>query len=199
MADTNKVMYGLSNAHYSLVTFDENGTPTFGAFAPFPGSVNLSISPEGGEPTPFFADNITYYMSPGANNGYSGDWEVAKVPDEFLINVLGFVRDANGVLFEDAEAVSKTFALAFEFDGDVNKTRHILYNCRASRTDFGSSTIEETAEPQTQTLTITAIPMAFTVNNEKKLFVKAKANQTDSGTQYSAWFNQVYTPASSEA
>ena len=70
MADTNKVKFGISNAYYALLTLGNDGTATYGAPKKFPGSVNLSLSPQG-DITPFYEDNIVYYES-GAHAGYSG-------------------------------------------------------------------------------------------------------------------------------
>lgn len=193
--ENNKVKFGLKSCFYSIISIDENGAVTYGTPKAFPGAVSLSLDPEGGDPEPFYADDIIYYQSPGANNGYSGDFEVARVIDDFHIDVLGDVVDANGLLVEDAEAMSQSFALMCEFKNDRHQTRHVLYNCTASRPQFGSTTIEATAQPQTETLTITAIPQAFGEGTEKRQIVKAKANKADSATQYDAWFTQVQTPS----
>lgn len=202
MADSNKVRFGLKNTHYSIITRDENNVPTFGTPVPIPGSVSLSLSPNGSDPEPFYADDITYYMVPGFNNGYEGTLELAKIPDSFHKDVLGDIEDANGLLLENADAVSKEFALLTEFSGDKMKTRHAIYCCTATRSDFGSSTIEESATPQTETLNLAAIPIEFstTVGQPgqetiiKHMIVKAKANPTDSPEQYNDWFTTVQVP-----
>lgn len=193
--ENNKVKFGLKNCYYSVITLDESGVPTYATPVAFPGAVSLSLDPEGGDPEPFYADDIIYYQSPGANNGYSGDFEVARVIDSFHIDVLGDIVDANGMLLEDAEAAPKSFALLCEFKNDQNRTRHVLYNCTASRATFGSQTIEENATPQTETLTITAISQQFMDGDVARNIVKAKANAIDSPTQYNAWFSAVQTPA----
>ena len=193
--ETNKVKFGIKNCYYSVISTDENGAVTYGTPVAFPGAVSLQLDAQGGEPEPFYADDIIYYQSPGANNGYSGTFEVARVIDQFHIDVLGDVLDSNNMLVEDAEAVSKSFALMCEFKNDKHQTRHVLYNCTASRPQFGSTTIEATATPQTESLTITAIPQAFGTGDEKRQIVKAKANATDSPTQYAAWYEAVQTPA----
>jgi len=97
-----------------------------------PGAVSISLDAEG-EASPFYADGIVYFRST-ANNGYSGDLEIALIPEWFRTEILKEELDRNGVLVEKAN-VSETekFALLFEFDGDVNAIRHILYNCSASR------------------------------------------------------------------
>ena len=74
------------------------------------------------------------YFRSTANNGYSGDLEIALIPEWFRTEILKEELDRNGVLVEKAN-VSETekFALLFEFDGDINAIRHLLYNCSASR------------------------------------------------------------------
>lgn len=61
---------------------------------------------------------------------------------------------------ENANSETGSFALLFEFDGDIRKIRHVLYNCSASRPTIESKTNEEDKEVQTETLTIKARPMA---------------------------------------
>lgn len=61
---------------------------------------------------------------------------------------------------ENANSETGSFALLFEFDGDIRKIRHVLYNCSASRPTIESKTNEEDKEIQAETLTIKARPMA---------------------------------------
>lgn len=196
--DNNKVRFGIKKCYYSIITRDENNVPTYDTPVALPGAVELALSPEGSDPEPFYADDIVYYMVPGNNNGYSGTLELAKVPDSFHKDVLGDIQDANGMLLENADAVSKEFALMSEFKGDKHATRHVIYCCTATRSDFGSSTIEGSATPQTETLNITAIPIEFSTTIQDATvthnIVKAKANATDSPTQYEAWYTAVQTP-----
>lgn len=198
MADTNKVKFGLKNCYYSVITRDENNVPSFAAPVALPGARELSLSPEGSEAEPWYADDVVYYMVPGINNGYTGTLELAKIPDAFHKDVMGDITDTNGLLLENADAFSKEFALMAEFKGDKNATRHVIYCCTATRSDFGSATIEESAEPQTETLNLTAIPIEFSTTVEdtviKHNIVKAKANETDSPAQYAAWFTAVQVP-----
>src|SRR5690606_5449509 len=116
----------------------------------------------------FYGDN-TKYFSAFANNGYSGTLEVALIPDEFKKDVLGYVEDDNGILFEDANAVPKNFALLFEFSGDKNAVRHVFYNVTANRPNQSSTTKGASIEVQTETINITAAPALDTG------MVKAKA------------------------
>lgn len=197
MSDTNKIKYGIKNVYYAVATEATNGTLTFGTPVAMPGAVNLTLDPEGTDAAQFYADNIVYYLAPGSNNGYTGSIELAKIPDSFRKDVLGDIEDSNGLLVENAEAESAHFALLFEFAGDKMSTRHAIYNCTAARPSVASATKEEQVEPQTETVNLTAIPMKYltagTTPTEYQL-VKAKANGTDSATQYNAWFATVQVP-----
>lgn len=188
MAETNKVKFGLKSCYYAVITTTD-GVDTYGTPVPFPGGVSLSLDAEQGDNEPFYADDMIYYNAPGANGGYSGDFEVARVVDSFHTDVLGDVVDSNGLIVEDADAVSKRFALLCQFSGDAHSTRHVLYNCTATRPAFGSATIEETATPQTETLTITAIPQTF----GERHIVKGKSTPEQSG--YNTFFSAVQAPS----
>jgi phi13 family phage major tail protein len=151
-----------------------------------PGAVSLSLDAEG-ESTPFYADGIVYFRST-TNNGYSGDLEMALIPDWFRTEILQEILDKKGVLVEKStnkEAVK--FALLFEFDGDVNCIRHVMYNCTSSRPSIESETKEDTIEPGTEKLTIAADPRADGL-------VKSKTGDSTDATTYANWYNSVYVP-----
>lgn len=189
MADSNKIKYGISHCYYAVATIAANGSATYDTPVALPGAVSLSLDAQG-DTNIFHADNIAYYTSV-ANNGYEGELELAKIPDDFLTDVLGYTADKNGVLFEDADAPVVHFALTFQFEGDAHARRHVLYNCTASRPSISGSTKEESIEPQTETINITATTVyvaAYDANVSK-----ASATPTES-TQYNAWNTTIYLP-----
>ena len=117
---SNKVKYGLKNVHYAVVT-ETDGEITYDTPKPIRGAVNLTLD-AAGESVQFYADDSVYYEE-NTNDGYTGSLEMALIPDEFRVDVLGDELDANGALIENKDAKAKHFALLFEFDGDAKKTR----------------------------------------------------------------------------
>ena len=111
----NKVKYNLKNVHAAKLTETVvEGVRSYNYAAPraIPGAVSLSLDAEG-ESTPFYADGIVYFRST-TNNGYSGDLEMALIPDWFRTEILQEILDKKGVLVErstNKEAVK--FALLF--------------------------------------------------------------------------------------
>lgn len=181
----NIVRFGLRNVHYSVATADEFGALTYGATAPFPGAVSLTLDTRG-EQTDFYADDRAYYTT-SVNNGYEGTYECAEVPLDFRVNVLGDELSADGILTENANAKVATIALMFEFDGDQKATRHVLYNVKMNRPGTGGETKTDTTDPQTSELTFVASPTVEGV-------VKRSTTGDTPDEIYNAWYDAVYEP-----
>ena len=183
----NKVKYNLKNVHAAKMTETvTDGVASFTYEKPkaIPGAVSISLDAEG-ESSPFYADGIVYFRSV-TNNGYSGDPEIALIPEWFRTEILQETLDDKGVLVENSGVgESVKFALLFEFDGDVNAIRHVLYNCSASRPSIESETKEDTIEPGTETLSITADPRSDGL-------VKARTGDTTDNAAYDDWYKNVY-------
>lgn len=188
---SNKVKFGLKNVYYAKATFDEDGNATYATPIRIPGAVNLSLDAEG-EPEIFYADDIAYYVISN-NSGYTGDLEIALVPDSFRTDILNEVVDSNGVYAENTNVEVEHFALLFEFSGDKNKIRHVFYNCTCSRPGVESATIEDSKEVQTETLSLVASALA-------NGYVKAKTSQSvdTTNTTYTGWYDEVYVPVVAE-
>lgn len=188
----NKIKYGLKNVHYAVATIAADGSATYDTPVPFPGAVSLSMEPQG-EITPFYADNIAYWTGV-SNNGYEGDLEMARVIDDFKKDILGYIADGKGVLLEDANAEAVHFALLFQFEGDKKATRHVLYNCTATRPGASGNTKGENVEPQTESVSITATSAYFATINGGADLVKAETVEGSDATVYNGWFESVYVP-----
>ena len=194
----NKVKYGLKNVHYALVT-ETVGTGTqsgivttsYGTVKAIAGAVSLSLSANA-DRNVFRADNEDYFVSYG-QGGYEGDLEVARVNEDFLKDVLGYVEDNDKILVESSSAFKTVnyFALTFEFDGDQKATKHCLYKCSASRPNIASQTTGEggTTDPQTETLTLTAVPRA---DADKYIHLQTQDSTSTAVTE--AWYTSIPVP-----
>ena len=182
-----KVVYGLKNIHYAVLTKAEDGTVSYGTPKRFPGAVNLGLSADG-EITEFYADDIVYYSA--QNGGYTGDFETALVPDEFLIDVFGDEKGADGILYEVAGVETKHIALLAEFATDAVAKRICLYNVLCSRPDMSYKTKEKIKTPQTQKISITARPIEI----NGKHYVKYSTTPETSVDTYNNFFKSVKTP-----
>ena len=182
----NKVKFGLNKVHWAKITaWSDDGVPTFATPVRLPGAVSLSIDANG-ENDNFYADNTVYYVI-NNNAGYEGDLEVALITTDFATAILGEVLDSKGVLVESNDAETSQFALLFEFDGDKNHIRHVLYCCSASRPATEGQTTEESKEVKTETLSLkaSALPSGL---------VKSKTCESTDETTYNNWYSAVYIP-----
>ena len=196
MPDTNnKIKYGLKSVYYAVATISAaNNSATFGTPKPFPGAVSLTLDAEG-ETSTFYADNIAYYVT-NSNNGYSGSLEMARVSEDFAADILGEVTNSStGLTYEIQDHEPVHFALLFQFEGDAKATRHVVYNCVASRPSISGSTKEENIEPKTETIDITATSI-YNASIDKNI-VKAKA--LEGTTAYTSFFTSVQVPESTTA
>ena len=108
----NKVKYNLKNVHAAKLTKTADGEYTYETPKAIPGAVSISLDAEG-DSSPFYADGIVYFRST-ANNGYSGDLEIALIPEWFRTEILKEALDKNGVLVESATVTEmEKFALLF--------------------------------------------------------------------------------------
>ncbi len=186
----NKVKFGLSNCVIAPITEGAGGTITYGNPIAVPGAVNLSLEPQG-DTNDFYADNYIYFSST-ANQGYEGDLEIAMIPDAIRTAIMGETVDSNGAYIETSNDAFKNFAFGFQIEGDVKARRFWYYNCSLTRPTNAGATIEDSKEPQTDTLTIKAMPRSTDL--KVRVFIE---KTEDNVSVYNGFFTQVYeTPAS---
>lgn len=186
MASANKVKYGLKSCYMATFEIDSvTGAYTYGTPFAVPGAVSLSLSAEG-DSNDFYADNVIYFNST-ANQGYSGDLTLAMIPDDVRTQILGETIDANGALIENSTDRAKGFAFGFQIEGDKKNRRFWYYNCSLTRPTTESNTIEATITPQTDTLTIKAMPRL--TDNAVRAFMEESETNTQA---YNDFFTQVY-------
>ena len=163
----NKVKYNLKNVHAAILTKGDDGTFTYATPVAIPGAVSLSLDAEG-DSSPFYADGIVYFRST-SNNGYSGDLEMALIPEWFRTDILQEVKDSNGVLIERSDITESVyFALL--------------------RPSIESQTKEASIEPGTETLSLAADP-------REDGLVKSRTGDDTTTAVYNSWYQQVYVPS----
>ncbi|PFW97649.1 major tail protein [Bacillus pseudomycoides] len=182
----NKVTFGLKNVHYATYEVKDN-LVTFGTPIPLPGAVELTFEPRG-DLIEFYADDMLFY-SASNNQGYDGTLSVANIPEQFAVDTLGEQLDeTDGVLNELADAKGKSFALMFEFDGDIKATRHVMFSCTASRPTLASKTKTSSAEPNANELKFVSSP----IDIGGKRMVKTKTTSKTTPAIYDNWYKKVY-------
>ena len=176
----NKITYGLRNVHYSIATQGNDGTWSFAAPVALPGAQEFTSDIVGGS-TAVYADDIVI-ANLVQNAGRTLTLKLTELTEEFKLNVLGYKRLENGNIVEIANAPVKTFALGFEFQGDVKARKVWFYLCSVTPISESTKTKGETVEANSITLNIVARPIE--VGNY--LVTHVVANSGD--TNYQAFF-----------
>ena len=91
------------------------------------------------------------------------------------------------MMFESSDDVNARFALMGEIEGDVKKRRFVYYDCTATRPSSEMNTIEDTKEPQTDTIEITMSPRA----TDHVIKAVIEPNDTNEDV-YNTFFTKVY-------
>lgn len=187
----NKVKFGLKNVHYVPITTGDDGTASYGTPKRLAGAVSLTLDVQG-EEVEFEADDIIYYSS-YSNTGYKGNLEVANITDDFRKDILGDQEDeTDHVLMEYASTEAKPFALLYEINGDQKATRRVLYFCTVSRPGENATTSGKTKTPQTDTMSLTAVPRADGL-------IRARTTETTPDAVFDGWYRSVWEPGAAQA
>ena len=181
----NIVNWGLVASAWAPITVDANGNDTYGVPRKFKGARSVSWTPSG-DLVNVYADGTTIYTGKN-NDGYTGTMEFTVLEEEFAKYALGELVDANGLQYEPQEAQVNRFALLWEWEGDVNRARHCMFNVTANRPDLSVTTKGDggSKSAQYQTINLTAIPRQ---NDEN---VKIRTRSDTDATVYANWFNSV--------
>lgn len=181
----NKVEFGISQLHVGTYTVGTDGTATLGT--PYHQKGAVSFSPEEqSEKNDFYADNIAYYTTYSGGT-FEGDLEVAMFDDTFKTQFLGYVNLTNGGIGAVKNAEKPNVYIAFQVEGDDESRRVIMYNCQLGAITREYSTIEESKEPTTETLSVT-------VTGDNKTGV-SMAVLDESASGYSTLFSSPAAPA----
>lgn len=185
----NKVTFGLEKVHIAFFDDQAPEQPAWKTPVPIRGAVRWTPTAVG-ETSTFYADNGPYFTVT-SNNGYTGELELANIPDEILAEMLGWEVDSNGMIVEVADALPKKFALLGQVQGDKRNRRFVYYDCQASRPAKERTTKGESIEISGIVLNLTVSPIEI----NGKTIVKGDIELNDSNQAvYDAFFNEVYVP-----
>lgn len=192
----NKVQFGLVNVHLAKITEtrDPETNKWVTAYAkpvPVPGAVKLSLSKEVAK-TIFRADNSNYHVIE-SNNGYTGNYELAKFPAALYVDIFGQKRDDKGLLVESASDKSSPVAILFEIDGDQSATKYCLFKTQLEKPNIEGETTGETIDVKTDSLDLTVLPRL------DDGFIKCVADEVTDPDTYKNFYNSVpvvtFTPS----
>lgn len=185
----NKVTFGLERVHIAFFDETAQGLPAWKKPIPIPGAVRWTPEAQG-ESSTFYADNTAYFVI-SSNNGYTGELELALVPDAVLAEMLGWKIDSNGMLVEVSDAIPKKFALLGQVQGDQKNRRFVYYDCQASRPAKERKTKAESVEVTTDVLSLSVSPIEL----GGKMIVKGDLElSATNATAYNSFFTSVYVP-----
>lgn len=197
-----KVKFGLKNVHVFPMTEQtdsETGaiTMSYGSAIAIPGAVNLSLDVSEDTPDPFYADDGVYYVPAGASSGYSGNLEVALMPDEVKLQLMTFIKDAAEVMIELKEATAKLFGMTFEIASDAKARKLVYYKCQFGRINLSASTNTSSKTPATDTAPLTVLPTSqlFDLGDGNAISVVSGYSTPDTdSTVYNNWHSSIHTP-----
>ena len=189
----NKVKFGLKNVHYasvSEVTSLGVTTTTYGTPKAWAGAVNMEVNPTSTDPSVFRADDSDYYIVSGSSQGFDGTYECAYVPEDVETDVMGAIKDNNGVICEYANDEVKYIALMFEIDGDNSGRRYLVPKVKFNKPSISAETTGTDGNtPKTSSLTFKAAP------RPDDGLARLHTGDTTPDATYNNWFNTVYTPS----
>lgn len=185
----NKVTFGLEKVHIAFLDETSPTQPAWEEPMPISGAVRWTPTPVG-ETSTFYADNGPYFTVT-SNNGYTGELEMALIPDEILAKMLGWEVDDNGMIVEVADALPRKFALLGQVQGDKRNRRFVYYDCQATRPAKERQTKGENIEITGEVLNLTVSPIEI----NGKTVVKGDLELSKTNAEaYNSFFDEVCVP-----
>ena len=187
----NGIQYGLEDVAYRV----ENDDGTYGPEKVIDWPVNLTLDFQS-QLLKFYANDDTA-ASIETDDGFSGSLEAMYFPDDFLVDVLGQVRDSNGAILQGGGEKSKYFALRFKFKGDKYDKKRWACKCKATAPTGAHTTTEGSSiNADHETINLTAIAKTFTEGTgatatKTKYAVATMSDTTTTHDAYEAFFDMV--------
>lgn len=163
---------------------DSSGTYTDGGYA-WNGLTGVTEKPSGAEPTEIYADNIKY-LNLYSLEDFGLTIEAYTYPDQFK-QCIGEADMASGIGAVAGQQERKSFGLCYrtrignDVDGsDHGYKLHLVYGCRASTSERGYQTINDSPEAIQFSWDITTVPVTVTGMKPTSIITidSTKANAT---------------------
>lgn len=187
-----KVLFNIKKLQLSPITsISDTGVPTYGDAIKCPGTVSLTLDPQG-ESTPFYADGIVYYLL-SSSQSYNGSLENALFPVEALTKIFSYMIDSNENIVETDGEVKECGA-QFAVDSDEGEVYFTLFRVSLTKPNINFQTNEEnkTINPQSVDITASSVPTSDGKYNVIKSYC------TKGMKNYSNYFESITVPTISE-
>ena len=143
------------------VLFVQNALGAYGAGVPWSGLISVTQSPDGGEPTPMYADNIEYLSLTSMEN-FKGSIEAFTYPDEFAA-CDGSKEAAPGLFVGQQPRVPFAMAYSTVIGNDTlgeayGEKIHVIYAAKVAPSERANTTINDTPEAMTISWDFTTTP-----------------------------------------
>ena len=173
---------GFKNFHYCLRT--AGAVPV-----PMPGAVRLTRDPELTEirVVPDVIGAPSEYAVCSRDGIIRLGLEIVSLPVQFLVDVLGYTIDSNGVLAEGGHPAVH-FALLYETrTTEQGPVRHCYMDCICKKPKFDAATLSGSSGFCTRKLEIAANKDIFGSGKYKK-----SVTEEQSASVFAGWFNALY-------
>lgn len=144
------------------VLYIPDATGKYASGVAWNGLINITQSPSGGEPSPFYADNIKYLNLTSVEE-FGATIEAYTYPEEFD------QFDGGGALVKGVrvgQQSRKTFGLSYRTlkgnatEGtDFGYKLHLIYGCLAAPSEKAHATVNDSPEPITFSWTVSTTPI----------------------------------------
>lgn len=149
-----KVFFGFSDLYVGTYSVDSYGAVTMGMPYHQAGAVGLTTDDQS-DRFDEHADNIVYWSTYINDGQVDGTIEVELFDDTFKKNFLGYVELDDGGLAKIKGASRPSIYMMYEYQTDDKPVRCIIYNGMLGAIKADHSTIEETPQPQHETIPVT--------------------------------------------
>ncbi len=176
----------MRNAHYGFKNFHYCPRGLGAVPRAMPGAVRLTRAPDMQEikVRPDTHGIPAEYTAGYRDRGIKLGLEIVSLPVQFLVDVLGYVQEASGVLVEGKHPAVH-FALLYETRSLAGPVRHCYYDCVCQKPKFDATTLSASSRFDTRILELTVNRDIFGSGGYKESIARA-----DNAEMFDEWFER---------